>query len=213
MDRAQRMFIDRLGDAAEADGLSPIAGRLFALLMLAAEPQSLDELAEALGVSKASVSTDARRLLDRGIVERTRRTGDRRDFYELAPDFFARVIRARVARWRRIQQLVDDVRVDSTALCQPRRRSDSTPSTPCSPRSSTASTKRSPSGSAKRRSAARPCAPSGRARSDPHDGDVFRTSLRRSGETRRATRTAGSPSPIRATRTSTSSRSPSCSRR
>jgi len=110
------MFIDRLGDAAEADGLSPIAGRLFALLMLAAEPQSLDELAESLGVSKASVSTDARRLLDRGIVERTRRTGDRRDFYELAPDFFARVIRARVARWRRIQQLVDDVRTDAHAL-------------------------------------------------------------------------------------------------
>lgn len=110
------MFIDRLGDAAEADGLSPIAGRLFALLMLAAEPQSLDELAVSLGVSKASVSTDARRLLDRGIVERTRRTGDRRDFYELAPDFFARVIRARVARWRRIQQLVDDVRADAPAL-------------------------------------------------------------------------------------------------
>jgi DNA-binding transcriptional regulator GbsR (MarR family) len=116
MDRAQRTFIDRLGDAAEADGLSPIAGRLFALLMLAPEPQSLDELAEALGVSKASVSTDARRLLERGIVERTRRTGDRRDFYELAPDFFARVIRARVARWRRIQQLVDDVRAETGAL-------------------------------------------------------------------------------------------------
>jgi DNA-binding transcriptional regulator GbsR (MarR family) len=73
MDRAQRLFIDRLGDAAEADGLSPIAGRLFALLMLAPEPQSLDDLAAALGVSKASVSTDARRLLERGIVERTRR--------------------------------------------------------------------------------------------------------------------------------------------
>ena len=116
MDRAQRMFIDRLGDAAEADGLSPIAGRLFALLMLAPEPQSLDELAAQLGVSKASVSTDARRLLDRGIAERTRHTGDRRDFYELAPDFFARVIRARVARWRRIQQLVDDVRTDAQAL-------------------------------------------------------------------------------------------------
>jgi DNA-binding transcriptional regulator GbsR (MarR family) len=110
------MFIDRLGDAAEADGLSPIAGRLFALLMLAPEPQSLEELADSLGVSKASVSTDARRLLDRGIVERTRRTGDRRDFYELTPDFFARVIRARVARWRRIQQLVDEVRSDSDAL-------------------------------------------------------------------------------------------------
>jgi DNA-binding transcriptional regulator GbsR (MarR family) len=115
------MFIDRLGDAAESDGLSPIAGRLFALLMLAPEPQSLDELAESLGVSKASVSTDARRLLDRGIVERTRRTGDRRDFYELAPDFFAKVIRARVARWRRIQQLIDGVRADADALPSPAR--------------------------------------------------------------------------------------------
>jgi DNA-binding transcriptional regulator GbsR (MarR family) len=121
MDRAQRLFIDRLGDTAEADGLSPIAGRLFALLMLAPEPQSLDDLAAALGVSKASVSTDARRLLERGIVERTRRTGDRRDFYELVPDFFARVIRARVARWRRIQQLVDTVRDDSDALSAPAR--------------------------------------------------------------------------------------------
>jgi DNA-binding transcriptional regulator GbsR (MarR family) len=116
MDKAQRTFIDRLGDAAEADGLSPIAGRLFALLLLAPEPQSLDELAESLGVSKASVSTDARRLLERGIVERTRRTGDRRDFYELTPDFFARVIRARVARWRRIQQLMDDMLAVTGAL-------------------------------------------------------------------------------------------------
>src|SRR5215470_18994648 len=98
MDRAQRMFIDRLGDAAEADGLSPIAGRLFALLMLAPEPQSLDELADTLGVSKASVSTDARRLLDRGIVERITRTGDRRDYYELAPDFYARIIHNRIDR-------------------------------------------------------------------------------------------------------------------
>jgi hypothetical protein len=37
------------------------------------------------------------------------------------PDFFARVIRARVARWRRIQQLVDTVRDDSDALPAPAR--------------------------------------------------------------------------------------------
>jgi len=116
MDRAQRTFVDRLGQAAGADGLSPIAGRLFALLLLADEPRSLDELAEALGVSKASVSTDARRLLERGIVERVTRAGDRRDYYELAPDFFARIIRARFARWRRIHQLLGDLRDESAAL-------------------------------------------------------------------------------------------------
>jgi DNA-binding transcriptional regulator GbsR (MarR family) len=110
MDRAEREFVDRMGHAAEADGMSPIAGRLFAQLLLSDTPQSLDELADQLGVSKASVSTDARRLLERGIVERVSRSGDRRDYYELAPDFFAQVIRSRVARWRRIQQLIGSMR-------------------------------------------------------------------------------------------------------
>lgn len=116
MDRAQRSFVDRMGLATESDGLSPIAGRLFALLLLAEEPQSLDELAAALDVSKASVSTDARRLLERGIAERVTRAGDRRDYYELAPDFFARIVQSRVNRWRRIQALADDVRNQATEL-------------------------------------------------------------------------------------------------
>jgi DNA-binding transcriptional regulator GbsR (MarR family) len=113
MDHAQDVFVDRMGQAAETDGLSPIAGRLFGLLLLSDEPRSLDELALALGVSKASVSTDARRLFERRIVERVTRPGDRRDYYELAPDFFAQVIRARIERWRRIQALANTLRESS----------------------------------------------------------------------------------------------------
>jgi DNA-binding transcriptional regulator GbsR (MarR family) len=116
MDSAFTAFIDRMGIVAEHDGMSPIAGRLFALLLLADHPQSLDDLADTLGVSKASVSTDARRLLERGIVERVARAGDRRDYYELAPDFFARIIEVRVARWRRMQRLANDVRDQAASL-------------------------------------------------------------------------------------------------
>ena len=116
MDRAQHTFIDRMGQATESDGMSPIAGRLFALLLLSDEPRSLDELASQLGVSKASVSTDARRLLERGIVERSSPAGDRRDYYELTPDFFAQVIRSRVARWRRLHGLVSGMRDASSGL-------------------------------------------------------------------------------------------------
>jgi len=103
-------FIDRMGIAAETDGMSPIAARLFSLLLLSEAPQSLDELADALGVSKASVSTDARRLLERGIVDRVAKAGARRDYYELSPDFFARIIEARASRWRRMQLLANEVR-------------------------------------------------------------------------------------------------------
>jgi DNA-binding transcriptional regulator GbsR (MarR family) len=116
MDRARRTFIDRMGQATEADGLSPIAGRLFAALLLSEQPRSLDDLAEELAVSKASVSTEARRLLDRGIVDRVPTPGDRRDYYELTPDFYARVIRNRLERWRRIQSQVDAVRNESGEL-------------------------------------------------------------------------------------------------
>ena len=116
MERAQRNFVDRMGLATESDGLSPIAGRLFALLLLANEPKSLDELSTMLDVSKASVSTDARRLLERGIAERVTRAGDRRDYYELAPDFFVRIVQSRVNRWRRIQTLADDLRGQAEEL-------------------------------------------------------------------------------------------------
>jgi DNA-binding transcriptional regulator GbsR (MarR family) len=105
----QAEFVDRMAHAAESDGLSPIAGRLFGVFLLSENPLSLDDLAQSLGVSKASVSTEARRLLDRGIVERVSSRSDRRDYYELAPDFFAQVIRSRVARWRKLHDLVNRV--------------------------------------------------------------------------------------------------------
>lgn len=112
----QRTFVNKMGQAAEVDGMSPIAGRLFATLLLSPNPRSLDELAEEIGVSKASVSTDARRLLERGIVERITHAGDRRDYYELAPDFFARAIRNRIDHWRRTHQLIGDMRSASGEL-------------------------------------------------------------------------------------------------
>ena len=116
MDPAFTAFIDRMGIVAETDGMSPIAGRLYALLLVSDEARSLDELADALAVSKASVSTDARRLLERGIVERVAKAGDRRDYYELSPDFFARIIHTRISRWRRIQVLANEVREQAGSL-------------------------------------------------------------------------------------------------
>lgn len=125
MDRARRSFVDRLGHAGEVDGLSPIAGRLFAILLLSDQPQSLDDLAAALGVSKASVSTDARRLFERGVVERVTRPGDRRDYYELAPEFVADKIRNRLQQWLRIRQLAVDLRsADPTLTPVVRQRLD-----------------------------------------------------------------------------------------
>jgi predicted transcriptional regulator len=102
-------FIERMGLTAESDGLSRIAGRLFGALLLADEPRSLDALAEELDVSKASVSTEARRLVGRGVAERIGKTGDRRDYYALTPDFFAQIVRFRLNRWSGLHRLIREV--------------------------------------------------------------------------------------------------------
>jgi DNA-binding MarR family transcriptional regulator len=103
---ANYAFINQLGALAEADGLPPIAGRLFALLLLSPRPMSLDAIADALGVSKGSASTDARLLLQHGWLRRVAQPADRRDYYEMAPDFFAELVRYRLRHWQELEQVV-----------------------------------------------------------------------------------------------------------
>ncbi|HEY2377653.1 MAG TPA: MarR family transcriptional regulator [Gemmatimonadaceae bacterium] len=109
-------FVERMGLAAESDGLSRIAGRLFGALTLHSEPQSLDDLADQLAVSKASVSTEARRLVERGVAERIGKPGDRRDYYSLTPDFFAQIIRFRLSRWAALHRIAREMQTADQEL-------------------------------------------------------------------------------------------------
>lgn len=95
---AGQEFVESMGRHLEEEGAARIAGRLFGFLMLQEEPRSLDELAEALRVSKGSVSSNARLLEQWGVAERITEPGDRRDFYALAPDMHARILERQVAR-------------------------------------------------------------------------------------------------------------------
>lgn len=110
IDDAASRFVETMGLIAEGEGMARIMGRIFGFLLLAERPQSLDEMAAALGVSKASVSTDARRLEDRELLVRVALSGDRRDYYEIAPDFMARALRAHLQRMRAMRDAVADVR-------------------------------------------------------------------------------------------------------
>lgn len=106
MTSAHEQLIEEIGLAAEADGLPRIAGRLFGFLLLSPAPRSLDEIADALGVSKGSASTDARLLLRHGWLRRVSHSGDRKDYYEMAPDFFAGIVAYRLTRWEGLHGLV-----------------------------------------------------------------------------------------------------------
>jgi DNA-binding transcriptional regulator GbsR (MarR family) len=108
VDARKQQFVERMGLMTEADGLPRIAGRIFGYLLLTPGECSLDELAAALGVSRASVSNDARRLAQMGLIERRSRPGDRRDYYRSAPEAFRHSIEARIEGLRRFHALIDE---------------------------------------------------------------------------------------------------------
>lgn len=110
MDAQTANFIERMGLALESDGLPRIAGRIFGLLLISEDAYSLDHLAAELRVSKGSVSTNARLLEQRGIVERICRPADRRDYYRVRPDLFTHTMAQRLARWQRLHEAIGAAR-------------------------------------------------------------------------------------------------------
>lgn len=118
MQTSTQDVIERMALLFERDGLPRIAGRVLGYLLLSPEPCSLDELAEALQVSKSSVSTDARLLGRMGAVERVTIPGDRRDYYRVATDLPHRMS----ALWR--ERLVDTRDLLRDALATPAAESE-----------------------------------------------------------------------------------------
>ncbi len=110
MDAATAHFSDRMGQIFESEGEQRTAGRMFGFLLVSEGVVSLNHLAEALGVSKASASTNARALAQMGILERVSRPGDRHDYYRVTLDLFSRTMTRRLQRWERFTEAVRDAR-------------------------------------------------------------------------------------------------------
>lgn len=76
-------FIEKMGLISQADGLPRIAGRILGALIMSDEPFSFSQLSELLAVSRASVSTNTRLLVNLGMIERTTKRGERQDYFKL----------------------------------------------------------------------------------------------------------------------------------
>jgi DNA-binding transcriptional regulator GbsR (MarR family) len=101
-------FIERIGRFFEAEGAPRTAGRILGLMLLTPAELTLDEIAEALQVSKASISTNARRMEMVGVLERYSHPGDRRDFYRVPQDIAARLLERQLRRIRQLRELVEE---------------------------------------------------------------------------------------------------------
>jgi predicted transcriptional regulator len=107
---AEDRFIEQMGLIMANDGLPRIGGRLLALLLITEGEASLDDLARRLRVSKPSVSTNARLLEHRGVIEKVGRTADRRDYYRVADDVIGNTMKQRLLKLQRLQACVAGAR-------------------------------------------------------------------------------------------------------
>jgi len=67
------------------------AGAIFAVIYLSPTPLSLDEIVQETGLTKGAISTEIRALARMGLVHRSSKLGDRKDYYEAETDFYAAI--------------------------------------------------------------------------------------------------------------------------
>ncbi|MEQ6389101.1 MarR family transcriptional regulator [Bacillaceae bacterium S4-13-58] len=97
--RIQEDIINEFTKTIEMFDLTPSEARLFATLYLYGEPMTLDEMSEALGKSKTSMSTGIRTLLDQKLVERVWKKGERKDYYKADEALYKKFMSNYTQRW------------------------------------------------------------------------------------------------------------------
>ena len=95
----EREFAGRMALFFEQLGGTRTMGLIYGWLTVCEPPhQSITEMANALGVSKSSISTVVRQLEQAQMVERVPFSGSRQHHYQVRSGGWSQILRARVAR-------------------------------------------------------------------------------------------------------------------
>nr|WP_289039433.1 GbsR/MarR family transcriptional regulator [uncultured Allobacillus sp.] len=88
IEQVERMMINTISETMDLYGVTPSVGRLYATMYFKHEPITLDEMKDALGMSKPSMSTSVRKLQDINIVKKVWQKGSRKDSFIAEKNFF-----------------------------------------------------------------------------------------------------------------------------
>jgi DNA-binding transcriptional regulator GbsR (MarR family) len=98
---------DHMSLSFENEGFSPLVGRIFAYLLFSAEPVSLQEMANQLGVTKAAISVQVRTLEKHLMCQKLPTSSDRKDYYYISEDFSMTAVRNSIIKMRTILQQIE----------------------------------------------------------------------------------------------------------
>ena len=107
LNQDQLLYLEKMGIYFEREGFPRMAGRIFALLLTDPGGQlSASDIVAKIHVSRGSVSTMTRFLIERGLVEKTGSPGKREDLFRLKPDALSAMFAQRVSAVQEFRELL-----------------------------------------------------------------------------------------------------------
>lgn len=99
--KAEDRIVETLAQNMELYGITHSVGHLYGTLIFQENPMNLEEMGHALGMSKTSMSTGVRTLLDLKMVNKVWMKGTRKDHYEIEHDWYQTFIDYFSLKWRK----------------------------------------------------------------------------------------------------------------
>ncbi len=94
MAKTESDMVEACGRFAQSLGMARSVGEIYGLLYLSPEPMNFEDIASALSLSKASVSTGTRQLMSLGCIRKVWRRDERKDYFEAEQEIGILVKRA-----------------------------------------------------------------------------------------------------------------------
>lgn len=116
-------FVEAAGHATQSFGAGRVIGQIFAHVYFSREPQSLDDLTEALGISKGGASMAVRQLEQWGALRRIWVKGDRKDYYQSTAEFGSVIRKALLDKIGRAMAAGTDLISDAEKTVNEHKRS------------------------------------------------------------------------------------------
>lgn len=89
--KIKKDFVEGLSQISRFWGFPKGMGAIFAVLYLSPASLSLDEIVAETGLTKGAISTEIRALARMGLVHRSTKLGDRKDYYSAETDFYTAI--------------------------------------------------------------------------------------------------------------------------
>jgi hypothetical protein len=119
-------FVEEMGQFLASLGMTPMSGRMWGWLLICdPEQQTAADIAEALHASRGAISGTARLLATSGLIRRTTRRGDRREYFSAPPESLDSLLGSAAGIYRQMRGIAErglaaiaDRPIDSRARLQ-----------------------------------------------------------------------------------------------